>query len=112
MVHEPLLARFREQKAFAKKITKAVGRHEKLKAQRLDGRKPVYKLDHLIRERYPMFVDARTEEEQEALDDGALPSTNLARKLMHDVRRRKGLHVSEDRAVAVATKQRTRARKK
>jgi len=63
-------------------------------------------------EQDPMFVDARTEEEIESRDDGALPSTNLARKLMHDVRRRKGLHVSEDRAVAVATKQRTRARKK
>ena len=62
-------------------------------------------------EQDPMFVDARTEEEIESRDDGALPSTNLA-GLMHDVRRRKGLHVSEDRAVAVATKQRTRARKK
>ena len=61
LMHEPLLARFREQKAFLKKIRKAVGRHEKLKARRLEGRKPVYKLDHLIRERYPTFVDALQE---------------------------------------------------
>ena len=29
-----------------------------------------------------------TEAEQEALDDGALPTVNLARKLVNDVRRR------------------------
>ena len=61
LMHEPLLARFRDQKAFLKKIRKAVGRHEKLKARRLDERRPVYKLDHLIRERYPTFVDALQE---------------------------------------------------
>lgn len=42
---------------------------------------------------------------------GALPSINLARKLMDEVRRRKGLHV-EDRVVQSATKQRTLGRKK
>ena len=61
LMHEPLLAKFREQKAFLKKIAKATGRHEKLKAKRLEERKPVYKLDHLIRERYPTFVDALQE---------------------------------------------------
>ena len=42
LMHEPLLERFREQKAFLKKIRKALGRHVKLKARRLDGRRPVY----------------------------------------------------------------------
>ena len=27
------------------------------RSQRLDARQPIYKLDHLIRERYPTFVD-------------------------------------------------------
>jgi len=58
LMHEPLLAKFREQKAFLKKVRKAAGRHERLQAQRLDDRRPVYKLDHLIRERYPSFADA------------------------------------------------------
>eukprot|EP00325_Prymnesiales_sp_UTEX-LB-985_P007711 CAMPEP_0174711800 /NCGR_PEP_ID=MMETSP1094-20130205/13007_1 /TAXON_ID=156173 /ORGANISM="Chrysochromulina brevifilum, Strain UTEX LB 985" /LENGTH=724 /DNA_ID=CAMNT_0015910789 /DNA_START=66 /DNA_END=2245 /DNA_ORIENTATION=+ len=59
--HEPLLDKFREQKAFLKKIRKATGRHERKQAMRLDGRRPVYKLDHLIRERYPTFADALQE---------------------------------------------------
>ena len=41
-----------------KKIRRAVGRHEKKLAKRLDERRPVYKLDHLVRERYPSFGDA------------------------------------------------------
>ena len=48
---------------------------------------------------------------QEALDDGDLPTVNLARKLMDGVRRRKGLRV-EDKVVASATKQRTISRTK
>ena len=56
--HEPILAAFREQKAFLKKIRRAAGRHERVQAERLDGRRPTYKLDHLIRERYPTFEDA------------------------------------------------------
>ena len=59
----------------------------------------------------PMFVVA-TDEEQEALDDGALPSTNIARKLVDEARRRKGLLVDGDKVVQCATKQRTMARKK
>lgn len=59
----------------------------------------------------PLFVVV-TEEDQEALDDGKLPSINIARSLMNDVRRRKGLLVEEDRVVQSATKQRTLARKK
>jgi ribosome assembly protein 1 len=61
-------------------------------------------------EQDPNFI-VTSEEDQEALDDGALPSVNLARKLVDDVRRRKGLRV-EEKAVACATKQRTLARKK
>ncbi len=52
-----------------------------------------------------------SEEDQEALDDGDLPTINLARKLVDDVRRRKGLRVDE-KVVQSATKQRTRTKMK
>ena len=52
-----------------------------------------------------------TEEEQENLDGGDYDGINLARKLVDDVRRRKGLRV-EEKAVKSATKQRTLSKKR
>ncbi|KAK7739908.1 mRNA-binding ribosome synthesis protein nop7 [Cytospora paraplurivora] len=66
LLHEPLLQKFREQKALEKKISRALGRGDVSDAARLerdavrpekDG-KPRYTLDHVIRERYPTFIDA------------------------------------------------------
>ena len=58
----------------------------------------------------PNFTVA-TEEEQENLDGGDYDGINLARKLVDDVRRRKGLRV-EEKAVKSATKQRTLSKKR
>ncbi len=59
MLHEPLLRKFREHKALAKKISKALGRNEVSDAARLERiHKPRLSLDHIIKERYPTFVDA------------------------------------------------------
>jgi pescadillo protein len=66
LLHEPLLKKFREQKALEKKISKALGRGDVHDAKRLEGNasrpektgKTKYTLDHVIRERYPTFVDA------------------------------------------------------
>lgn len=59
LLHEPLLAKFREHKAVAKKIGRALGRGESGDAQRLEKNlMPKLKLDHIIKERYPTFVDA------------------------------------------------------
>ncbi|KAL8353574.1 hypothetical protein RB601_003431 [Gaeumannomyces tritici] len=66
LLHEPLLARFRDQKALEKKISRALGRGDVSDAKRLEGNaarpdktgRPAYTLDHVIRERYPTFVDA------------------------------------------------------
>lgn len=57
----------------------------------------------------PFFVP-KTEEELEEFGDGAGVPRNTARKLIDDVRRRKGLPV-EEKVVQHATKQRTLARK-
>jgi pescadillo protein len=66
LLHEPLLQKFREQKALEKKISKALGRGDAHDAQRLERNasrpektgKTKYSLDHVIRERYPTFIDA------------------------------------------------------
>eukprot|EP00127_Corallochytrium_limacisporum_P004550 Clim_evm20s167 gene=Clim_evmTU20s167 len=79
LMHEPILGKFREFKAFVKKLKKAVAKHEHELAESLEGRQPVYKLDHLVRERYPSFVDAIKD-----LDD-ALCMIFLFRKMpQHD----------------------------
>jgi pescadillo protein len=66
LLHEPLLAKFREQKTLERKISKALGRGDAHDAQRLEKNasrpektgKTKYTLDHVIRERYPTFIDA------------------------------------------------------
>ncbi|WQF87111.1 Putative BRCT domain-containing protein [Colletotrichum destructivum] len=66
LLHEPLLQKFRDQKALEKKISRALGRGNVGDAKRLEKNaarpeetgKPRHTLDHVIRERYPTFVDA------------------------------------------------------
>jgi pescadillo protein len=58
LLHEPLLNKFRDHKALAKKIGRALGRGEVGDAARLERSKPRMRLDHIIKERYPTFVDA------------------------------------------------------
>lgn len=58
LMHEPVLAKFREHKTFAKKLTKALGRGQVSTAKKLEENRSAYKLDHIIKERYPSFPDA------------------------------------------------------
>ncbi|GAO51340.1 hypothetical protein SAICODRAFT_26895 [Saitoella complicata NRRL Y-17804] len=58
LLHEPVLLKFREHKTFARKLSKALGRGDLSTAKRLNEDKPQYTLDHIIKERYPTFVDA------------------------------------------------------
>ncbi|KAL8773751.1 MAG: hypothetical protein Q9209_001519 [Squamulea sp. 1 TL-2023] len=59
LLHEPILNKFRHLKALSKKIAKSLGRGEVGDAARLEKNgKPRISLDHIIKERYPTFVDA------------------------------------------------------
>uniref|UniRef100_A0A0B8RXV5 Pescadillo homolog n=1 Tax=Philothamnus irregularis TaxID=1899461 RepID=A0A0B8RXV5_9SAUR len=58
LLHEPIVNKFRDYKVFVRKLRKAYGKSEWNTVQRLKDNKPAYKLDHIIKERYPTFMDA------------------------------------------------------
>ncbi|KAG7263409.1 hypothetical protein CRUP_007415 [Coryphaenoides rupestris] len=58
LLHEPIVGKFREYKIFVRKLRKAYAKSEWTGVARLKDNKPVYKLDHIIKERYPTFIDA------------------------------------------------------
>ncbi|XP_031164978.1 pescadillo [Sander lucioperca] len=58
LLHEPIVGKFREYKVFVRKLKKAYGKTEWSSVERLKENKPAYKLDHIIKERYPSFIDA------------------------------------------------------
>ncbi|CAN8236419.1 unnamed protein product [Cochlearia groenlandica] len=91
--HEPLLEKFREIKTYQKKVLKAKAKKNEELARFLLTRQPTYKLDRLIRERYPTFIDALRD-----LDDcltmvhlfAVLPASdreNLEVKRVHNCRK-------------------------
>ncbi|KAM6119991.1 pescadillo homolog [Phoenicopterus ruber ruber] len=58
LLHEPIVNKFREYKVFVRKLRKAYGKSEWSTVDRLKDNKPTYKLDHIVKERYPTFIDA------------------------------------------------------
>uniref|UniRef100_A0A8D0DXV0 Pescadillo homolog n=1 Tax=Salvator merianae TaxID=96440 RepID=A0A8D0DXV0_SALMN len=58
LLHEPIVNKFREYKVFVRKLRKAYGKSEWNTVERLKENKPCYRLDHVVKERYPTFVDA------------------------------------------------------
>ncbi|XP_068017978.1 pescadillo homolog [Melanerpes formicivorus] len=58
LLHEPIVNKFREYKVFVRKLRKAYGKSEWGTVDRLKDNKPTYKLDHIVKERYPTFTDA------------------------------------------------------
>uniref|UniRef100_A0A671YAP3 Pescadillo homolog n=1 Tax=Sparus aurata TaxID=8175 RepID=A0A671YAP3_SPAAU len=58
LLHEPIVGKFRAYKIFVRKLKRAYGKTEWSAVERLKENKPTYKLDHIIKERYPSFIDA------------------------------------------------------
>lgn len=58
LMNEPILLKFWDFKVFMKRLTRAKGRHDLEKFQQVNENKPIYKLDTVVKERYPRFVDA------------------------------------------------------
>ncbi|XP_048370103.1 pescadillo homolog [Sphaerodactylus townsendi] len=58
LFHEPIVNKFREYKVFVRKLRKAYGKKEWNTVERLRDNKPSYKLDQIVKERYPTFIDA------------------------------------------------------
>ncbi|CAF3891872.1 unnamed protein product [Rotaria sp. Silwood2] len=58
LTHEPIIDKFRHLKSYLRRLTKAKARKEKTKEEALRNNRPFYKLDHVVRERYPSFADA------------------------------------------------------
>eukprot|EP01052_Picozoa_sp_SAG31_P002410 SAG31_NODE_85_length_26982_cov_19.325485_10_plen_215_part_00 len=56
--HEHIISKFREMKAFRKKMKRAVNKDMTRAVASLERNKPRYVLDHIVRERYPTFVDS------------------------------------------------------
>ncbi|ABO94300.1 predicted protein, partial [Ostreococcus lucimarinus CCE9901] len=56
--HEPLLEKFRELRAYARKLKRAKAKQNYVALDRLRDNTPRYELSHLVLERYPTFQDA------------------------------------------------------
>lgn len=58
MLHDPIIPVLREQRSWKKKLKRAIAKQDNVKAEMLRANRPMYTLNHLIKERYPTFVDA------------------------------------------------------
>ncbi|XP_054168334.1 pescadillo-like [Oppia nitens] len=63
--HEPIIWKFWDFKIFMRRVVRAKGRKDSESVKRIRENKPFYKVDHIVRERYPTFIDALRD-----IDDG------------------------------------------
>ena len=78
--HEKLLEKFHQLKIYERKIKKAKVKNEKFDLKKLVENKPTYSIDHILKERYPRFVDAIND-----LDDALCLISLFANLPKHDL---------------------------
>ncbi|XP_011864189.1 PREDICTED: pescadillo homolog [Vollenhovia emeryi] len=58
LMHEPIIWKLREYKIFNRKIGRAKAMRDFAKVKRYLSNHPTLKIDHIVKERYPTFIDA------------------------------------------------------
>jgi len=58
LAHEPIINKFRAYKVFLRKLKRVTDKKDGMAARRILAAKPQYKLDHVVKERYPTFQDS------------------------------------------------------
>ncbi|VDO97929.1 unnamed protein product [Soboliphyme baturini] len=56
--HEPIISAFRQYKVYLRKLKKAITLRQRDTEQKLREARPLYRVDHIVKERYPSFIDA------------------------------------------------------
>lgn len=58
LANEPIINKFRDFKVYVKRLKRARGRRDIKGIARIRNLKPTYKVDHIVKERYPTYTDA------------------------------------------------------
>lgn len=58
LANEPILKKFRDFKVYVKRLKRAKGTRDIKGIARVRNTKPTYKVDHIVKERYPSYIDA------------------------------------------------------
>lgn len=58
LLHEPIIWKFRELSSFLKKLKHVGHKGDPQRAASMKKNTPTYSLDHIVKERYPTFIDA------------------------------------------------------
>lgn len=58
LANEPIIRKFRDFKVYVKRLKRAKGRRDIKAIGRIKSNKPTYKVDHIVKERYPSYTDA------------------------------------------------------
>ncbi|XP_071566981.1 pescadillo homolog [Temnothorax nylanderi] len=58
LMHEPIIWKLREYKIFNRKVGRAKAMRDFAKVKRYLSNHPTLKIDHIVKERYPTFIDA------------------------------------------------------